>query len=95
MKILGIYPEGIKKTEVESGWERPLKIKAQKCYFDYYKINDKYYWYYDEERVYHIEDKTKEAIIFVVTARCPDEAIKEFVNWKMTGCNEPICYLKN
>lgn len=85
MKVLGIYPEGIKYTTVESGWGRPLKLSVQRCWgdgFKHYKIDDRYYWYYAEERVYQIEDSERKCIVFVVIAGNPDEAIEEFLNIK-------------
>lgn len=84
MKVLGIYPEGIKYTTVEGGWNRPLNIEAQYCYkgFDHYKINDRFYWYYDQERVYHIEDSKTRKIVFVAIGSCPNEIVEEFLKIK-------------
>ena len=81
MKVIGIYPNGIKATTVQSGWKRPLNVKRQFCYgngFSHYKIDDKYYWYYDQEQVYHIEDSEKRLIVFIAIGSCPKEIIDEF-----------------
>lgn len=84
MKVVGIYPNGIKSTIVESGWGNKLKIKCQFCYegFSSYKIDDRYYWYYDEEQVYHIEDSQKRLIVFVAIARNSQDVIDEFSKHK-------------
>ena len=80
MKVIGIYPQGIKYTTVESGWNRPLEIMVQRCYegFPHYKIDDRYYWYYAQERVYQIEDSKTKKIVFVAIASCPQEVVDYF-----------------
>ena len=81
MKVIGIYPEGIKYTTVQSGWDRPLNIKVQKCYgdgFPHYKIDDRYYWYYAQEQIYQIEDSQKKRIVFVAQSFNVDDVIKYF-----------------
>lgn len=80
MKVIGIYPQGIKYTTVESGWNRPLEIMVQRCYegFPHYKIDDRYYWYYAQERVYQIEDSKTKKIVFVAIAGCPQEVVDYF-----------------
>ena len=53
MKTIGIYPNGINNTVVQSGWGRDLKVKRQFCYgdgFPHYNIDGRFYWYYDEEQ---------------------------------------------
>ena len=88
MKVIGIYPQGIRYTQVESGWKRPLDISVQGCWgkgFEHYKIDDRYYWYYAQERVYQIEDSQTRKIVFVAIASCPDEIIQEFMKLKEQG----------
>ena len=81
MKVIGIYPNGICNTVVESGWGRPLKIHVQHCYgdgFKHYKIDERYYWYYAQEQVYQIEDSKTHKIVFVARASNPNDVIEEF-----------------
>lgn len=84
MKVIGIYPQGIKYTTVESGWGRPLDIQVQRCYegFSNYYIDGRYYWYYAQEKVYQIEDSKTKKIVFVAIAGCPQEVIDEFLKIK-------------
>ena len=85
MKIIGIYPQGIKRTTVESGWGRPLDLQVQSCYgdgFKHYKIDDRYYWYYAQERVYQIEDSQNKTIVFVAIASNPNDVIEEFDKYR-------------
>ena len=81
MKVVGIYPQGIRYTTVESGWGRPLKLSVQRCWgegFKCYKIDDRYYWYYAQEQVYQIEDSEKKCIVFVAISRNIDDVIQYF-----------------
>ena len=81
MKIIGIYPNGINNTVVQSGWGRDLKVKRQFCYgdgFPHYNIDGRFYWYYDQEQVYHIEDSKTRKIVYIAIARNPQEVIDEF-----------------
>ena len=85
MKVVGIYPQGIKYTSVESGWGRNLKVKRQFCYcdgFPHYNIDGRFYWYYDQEQVYHIEDSKTRKIVYIAIARNPQEVIDEFLKIK-------------
>lgn len=85
MKVVGIYPQGIKYTTVESGWGRPLSLKVQRCWgegFKHYKIDDRYYWYYAQEQVYQIEDSKTRKIVYIAIARNPQEVIDEFLKIK-------------
>lgn len=87
MKVIGIYSNGINHTIVESGWGRDLEIKRQFCYgdgFSHYNIDGRFYWYYDEECVYHIEDSKTRKIVFVAIARNPQEVVNYF-NEKVKG----------
>lgn len=85
MKIIGIYPKGIYNIVVQSGWERDLIVKRQFCYgdgFSRYNIDGRFYWYYDEEQVYHIEDSKTRKIVYIAIARNPQEVIDEFLKRK-------------
>ena len=81
MKVIGIYPNGIDNTVVQSGWGRNLKVKRQFCYgdgFPHYNIDGRFYWYYDQEQVYHIEDSERKCIVFVAISRNIDDVIQYF-----------------
>ena len=85
MKIIGIYPKGIFHVVVQSGWGRDLKVERQLCYgngFSHYNIDGRFYWYYDEEQVYHIEDSKTRKIVYIAIARNPQEVIDEFLKRK-------------
>ena len=85
MKIIGIYPNGICHVVVRSGWWRKLEVKRQLCYgdgFPHYNIDGRFYWYYDEEQVYHIEDSKTGKIVYIAIARNPQEVIDEFLKRK-------------
>lgn len=85
MKTIGIYPNGINNTIVQSGWGRNLKVKRQFCYgdgFSHYNIDGRFYWYYDQEQVYHIEDSKTRKIVYIAIARSPQEVIDEFLKIK-------------
>ena len=86
MKIIGIYPNGIYHTVVQSGWGRKLEVKRQFCYgdgFSRYNIDGRFYWYYDEEQVYHIEDSKNRKIVYIAIAGNPQEVIDEFLKMKV------------
>lgn len=85
MKIIGIYPKGICNIVVQSGWRRDLKVERQLCYgdgFSRHNIDGRFYWYYDEEQVYHIEDSKTGKIVYIAIARNPQEVIDEFLKIK-------------
>ena len=85
MKIIGIYPKGICHVVVQSGWRRKLRVERQLCYgdgFSRYNIDGRFYWYYDEEQVYHIEDSKTGMIVYIAIARNPQEVIDEFLKIK-------------
>lgn len=85
MKIIGIYPKGICNIVVQSGWGRDLRVERQLCYgddFSRYNIDGRFYWYYDEEQVYHIEDSKTGKIVYIAIARNPQEVINEFLKRK-------------
>ena len=84
-KIIGIYPKGICHVVVRSGWGRNLRVERQLCYgdgFSRYNIDGRFYWYYDEEQVYHIEDSKTGRIVYIAIARNPQEVIDEFLKRK-------------
>ena len=85
MKTIGIYPNGINNTLVQSGWGRNLKVKRQFCYgdgFSHYNIDGRFYWYYDEEKIYHIEDSKTGKVVLICINDCPDKVIDEFLKMK-------------
>ena len=85
MKIIGIYPKGICNIVVQSGWGRKLEVKRQFCYgdgFSRYNIDGRFYWFYDEEQVYHIEDSKTRKIVYIAIAGNPQEVIDEFLKIK-------------
>lgn len=83
-KVIAIYPQGMPKTTIVEGQYYGTKIKvfSHKCYFDRYKINDRYYWFYDEEKIYHIEDSETGKVVFVAIGNCPQDIIDEFLKTK-------------
>ncbi len=82
--IYAIYPNGITKTTTVEGQYYGTKIKVypHKCYFEEYKIDDQYYWFYDEEMIYHIEDSKTGKVVLICINDCPDKVIDEFLKTK-------------
>lgn len=82
--IFAIYPNGITKNVVVKGQYYGTKIKVypHKCYFDRYKIDDRYYWFYDEEKIYHIEDSKTGKVVLIAIGNCPQDIIDEFLKTK-------------
>lgn len=83
-KVIAIYPQGISKTTMVEGqyYGTIIKVFPHKCYFDRYKIDDRYYWFYDEEKIYHIEDSETGKVVFVAIGDCPQSVIDEFLKIK-------------
>lgn len=83
-KIIVFYPQGMSKQTIVEGqyYGSKIKVYPHKCYFDRYKIDDRYYWFYDEEQVYHIEDSKTRKIVYIAIARNPQEVIDEFLKIK-------------
>lgn len=52
-------------------------IEAQHCYFDRYKIEDDFYWFYNEDGVYHLERKSSESVIYIAVAKSASEFIEK------------------
>lgn len=83
-KIVAIFPNGITKSYTVGGCYYGTKIKVypHKCYFDEYKIDDRYYWFYDEEKIYHIEDSKTNKVVCVIIGSNPQSVIDEFLKIK-------------
>lgn len=75
---------------------KKVRVKAQQCFFERYNVNnwlehlrkpkatmfDNYYWYYDEDEVYHFENILKKGkVIYTVSASSPYEAIEKLRCW--------------
>ena len=82
--IFAIYPNGITQNVVVKGQYYGTKIKVcpHKCYFERYKIDDRYYWFYDEEKIYHIEDSKTGKVVLISINDCLDKVIDEFLKMK-------------
>lgn len=83
-KVISIYPQGSSKTTIVKGqfYGTKIKVYPHKCYFDRYKIDDRYYWFYDEEKIYHIEDNKIGKVVFVAIGNCAQDIIDEFLKIK-------------
>ena len=81
--IYAIYPNGTNQNVIVKGQYYGTKIKVypHKCYFERYRIDDRYYWFYDEEKIYHIEDSETGKVLFVCINNCPDKVIDEFLKY--------------
>lgn len=88
--IYAIYPNGINQNVIVKGQYYGTKIKVypHKCYFNDYKIDDRYYWFYDEEKIYHIEDSGTGKVVFIAIGGCPQDIIDEFLKIKERLGNE-------
>ena len=82
--ILAIFPNGTDEITKFKGFYsgKPVKVFPHTCYFDVYKIDDRYYWFYDEEMIYHIEDSKQKKVILVSKGDCPRRIIDDFVKIK-------------
>lgn len=82
--IFAIYPSGAAQNVIVKGQYYGTKIKVypHKCYFERYKIDDRYYWFYDEEKIYHIEDSKTGKVVFIAIGNCPQDIIDDFFKTK-------------
>jgi hypothetical protein len=82
--IFAIYPNGITQNVIVRGQYYGTKIKVypHKCYFESYKIDDRYYWFYDEEKIYHVEDSKTGKVVLICINDCPSKVIDEFLKMK-------------
>ena len=82
--IFSIYPNGITENVIVRGqyYNTKIKVYPHKCYFDSYKIDERYYWFYDEEKIYHIEDSKTNKVVCVIIGNNPQFIIDEFLKIK-------------
>lgn len=75
---------------------KKVRVKAMQCFFERYDVNkwleylnkpkesmfDNYYWFYDEDEVYHFENLLEKGkVIYTVSASSPYEAIVKLGDW--------------
>lgn len=82
--IYALFPYGITENIIVKGQYHGTKIKVypHKCYFESYKIDDRYFWYYDEELIYHIEDSKTGKVVAICINNSASKVIDEFLKSK-------------